>query len=107
MTRQLPRRGEVLFQNRSEVPHFLSIAKLERGKTMKDFRAWIRDGGRKRPPIVMDVGVDTGVIDGGEALSFRYRLPRGRYVMSCWWPMSDAGGVPHAVRGMYRGLRIG
>jgi hypothetical protein len=106
MTRQLPRRGEVLFQNRSEVPHFLSIAKLARGKTMQDFRAWIRDGGRRRPPIVMDVGIDTGVIDGGESLSFRYRLSRGRYVLTCWWPMSDAGGVPHALRGMYRGLQV-
>jgi hypothetical protein len=110
--KRIARSGAIRFVNRSDVPHFISIAKLAPGKTMADFEEYMEaaaQGGEPEgpPPVNFNVGVDSGVISGGERMSFRYRLPKGRYVMTCWWPMSDMGGMPHAVMGMYRGLRVG
>ena len=107
---RIPASGRIWFQNRSDANHFLEIVKLAKGKTMKDFRAWMeraKQGDESKPPVVFDASVDTGVISGGESMSFRYRLPKGKYVMLCWWPDADMRGMPHAMMGMVRGLTVG
>ena len=35
-----------------------------------------------------------------------YRLPRGNYVLVCFWPDANMGGMPHAFMGMYRGIKV-
>ena len=35
-----------------------------------------------------------------------YRLPRGNYVLVCFWPDASMGGMPHAFMGMYRGIKV-
>ena len=110
MTPSIPTTGRIWFQNRSDAPHFIALSKLAKGKTMKDFRAWIeglKAGNETPPPVNFDVSLDTGVISGGKSMSLKYRLPAGRYVLTCWWPDSDMGGMPHALMGMYRGLKVG
>ncbi|HLN78414.1 MAG TPA: hypothetical protein VK204_15310 [Nocardioidaceae bacterium] len=110
LTPSIPTRGRIWFQNRSTENHFLVAAMLAKGKTMKDFRAWIRQakqGKQTPPPLVMTGGLDTGVISPGKSMSFDYRLPRGNYVLMCFWPDADMGGTPHVLMGMYRGLRVG
>ncbi|HSE09775.1 MAG TPA: hypothetical protein VLB29_14010 [Nocardioidaceae bacterium] len=107
---RIPTRGRIVFRNPSSAPHFIAIVKLARGKTMKDFRAWINEqkqGNQSPPPVNFNVTLDTGVITTGQSMAFKYRLPRGRYVLTCWWPDSNMGGMPHALMGMYRGLRVG
>lgn len=107
---RIPRRGQILFQNRSTDNHFLEIAKLAKGKTMRDFRAWmeeLKQGNETPPPVDFANSIDSGVISGGKAMSLDYRLPAGRYVILCWWSDADMGGMPHAFMGMYRGLRVG
>lgn len=108
--KRIARKGVLRFVNRSDVPHFIELVKLAPGKTVADFREWIdnaKQGAQAPPPVMMNTSASTGVISGGERMSFRYRLPRGRYVLTCWWPMSDMGGAPHAFMGMYRGIRVG
>jgi hypothetical protein len=107
MTPSITRRGVIRFQNTSDAPHFIVISKLAKGKTMRDFRQYMEGGAEGPPPVNFEIGLDSGVISGGETMSFKYRLPAGRYVMTCWWPMSDMGGMPHAMMGMYRGLKVG
>jgi hypothetical protein len=107
---RIPTKGVIWFQNRSDANHFVEIVKLAKGKTMKDFRAWMeraKQGDESNPPVNFKVRADTGVISGGESMSFKYRLPKGRYVMLCWWPDADMGGMPHAMMGMVRGLKVG
>jgi hypothetical protein len=106
----IPTRGRIVFRNPSSAPHFVSIAKLAKGKTMKDFRAWLEElkkGNETPPPVNFDVSLDTGVISTGQSMEVPYRLPRGRYVLTCWWSDPDMGGMPHAMMGMYRGLKVG
>jgi hypothetical protein len=107
---RIPTKGVIWFQNRSDANHFVEIVKLAEGKTMKDFRAWLKrakQGDESNPPVNFKVRADTGVISGGESMTFKYRLPKGQYVMLCWWPDADMRGMPHAFMGMVRGLKVG
>lgn len=47
------------------------------------------------------------MVSPGKSMTMRYSLPPGNYVMICFWPDADMGGMPHAFMGMYRGIRIG
>lgn len=102
--------GRLQLRNNSEDNHFFEIAKLQRGKTMKDFRAWIKgvQNGEEAPPPIDDTArsIDSGVISPGLAMSMPYRLSAGRYVVICWWSDADMDNMPHAFMGMYRGLRV-
>lgn len=105
--RQVPQRGRLAFQNLDDQVHMLGFSKLARGKTIADFRAWVEGGASGRPPVNFEVGANAGVIDPQQDAVFRYELPRGRYVMYCFWPDPSMGGMPHVMMGMYRGIRVG
>lgn len=101
--------GRLTFRNNSKDNHFVILAKLANGKTMQDFRQWIKDamnGGQTPPPLMQGTEIDTGVVSPGHAMTIKYSLPRGRYVLTCFWPDADMGGMPHAFMGMYRGIRL-
>lgn len=107
--KSIPGSGRLILRNNSVDNHFFGISKLLPGKTMKDFKAWLDDamnGGNSAPPVSFDVGLDTGVVGPGRAMSLKYDLPPGRYVMTCWWPDAEMGNMPHVFMGMYRGLRV-
>ena len=107
--KSIPRRGMLTFENFSSSDHFVALAKLRRGKTVKDFGDWLdaQMGGQNGPPPVnFGASFDSGVVSGGETVATNYRLPRGNYVLVCFWPDSDMGGMPHAFMGMYRGIKV-
>ncbi len=108
--RAIPSSGRVVLRNDSEDNHFFSMAKLLPGKTMKDFRKWIKGAanGEQAPPPVDESapGMESGVLSPGAAMSMHYNLARGHYVLICWWPDAEMGGMPHAFMGMYRGVRV-
>jgi hypothetical protein len=102
--------GRLQLRNDSVDNHFWEIVKLQRGKTIDDFRAWIKgvQNGEEAPPPINEKArsIDSGVVSPGEAMSLRYRLSPGRYVVVCWWSDADMDNMPHAFMGMYRGLRV-
>jgi hypothetical protein len=105
----MPHAGIMTFRNDSEDNHFVAMARLKKGKTMADFRRWINKAKRgvdPGPPPVNESApeLDSGVVSPGHEMAMRYDLPRGHYVMICWWPDADMGGMPHAFMGMYRGI---
>lgn len=105
----IPGSGRLVFRNNSTDNHFLGIAKLSKGKTIADFEEWVEQlmqGNETRPPVRFDVGLDTGVVGPGRAMSLKYDLPPGKYVMVCWWPDADMDNMPHVLMGMYRGLTV-
>ncbi|HEY6933997.1 MAG TPA: hypothetical protein VI452_11395 [Marmoricola sp.] len=106
----IPTRGVLRFVNRSQDNHFIALAKLAPGKTVADFKAWIdatMQGQQVPPPIDMSAPeVDTGAVSPGHRFAFHYRLPKGHYILTCWWPDADMGGMPHAFMGMYRQLDV-
>lgn len=103
----IPTRGVLRFVNRSEDNHFIAMARLLPGKTVADFKAWIDGGAQTAPPIDDSApGIDTGVVSPRHRMAFHYHLPRGHYILTCFWPDADMGGMPHAFMGMYRQLDV-
>jgi hypothetical protein len=39
-------------------------------------------------------------------MTMRYSLSHGHYVLLCWWPDAEMGGMPHAFMGMFRGITL-
>lgn len=108
--RTIPRRGMLTFENFSSQNHFLSLVKLQKGKTAKDFAAWldgIMEGEEGPPPVNFRVTFDSGVVSPGHTVAMNYRLPKGDYVLVCFWPDASMGGMPHAFMGMFRGIKVG
>lgn len=105
----LPTKGRLVLRNSSVANHMFGIAKLKRGKTVDDFATWIQQvqaGNETAPPVRFDVGTETGVVGAGRAMSMRYDLPAGKYVLVCWWPDTDMQNMPHVFMGMFRGLTV-
>lgn len=109
LPKQIPASGVLRFRNGSDANHFLGLSKLKRGKTMADFEEWVeqaKQGNETEPPVNFSAGFETGVIDPERAMSLRYQLPPGKYVMVCWWPDAAMGGAPHVFLDMYRGITL-
>lgn len=101
----IPRSGWLRFKNRADQNHFIVLLKLLPGKTVKDFAAWLKDESGP-PPVDFRFGLDSGVLSPGHDMATKYRLRRGNYVLTCFWPDASMGGMPHALMGMYRGVRV-
>jgi hypothetical protein len=108
--RAIPGSGRLIVRNNSTDNHFFGIVRLRAGKTVADFAEWIdqaKQGNDTPPPVNFEVGgVDTGVVGPGHAMSLKYDLPAGDYILTCFWPDVDEDFMPHAFMGMYRGLRV-
>jgi hypothetical protein len=103
----IPRAGVLRFNNASKDNHFIAMSPIADGKTMKDVRRWFHKAAKGQdpgaPPFDMSApSLDTGVVSPGHVAEQRYRMPAGRYVVMCWWPDAEMGGMPHAFMGMFR-----
>jgi len=103
----IPTKGWLRFRNSAQSPHFIEMDKLAAGKTYADFKKWIRDlsHGIEGPPPFGKVSKIEGLVSPGHAYAFKYDLPAGRYVVTCWMPDRQSG-MPHAMMGMHRLLKI-
>lgn len=107
--RTIAHKGMLTFKNFSDQNHFVGLLKLNKGKTIKDFAAWIdaaKNGEEGPPPANFRVGFDGGVVSPGQTVAMNYRLPKGDYVLLCFWPDASMGGMPHAFMGMFRGITL-
>ena len=103
----IPRSGWLKFKNRADQNHFVSLAKLKPGTTIADFEAYMEAGGESGPPpLDFRYAVDTGVLSPGHDMAVKYRLPRGTYLLACFWPDASMGGMPHVAMGMYRAVTV-
>jgi len=104
----IPNKGSLTFKNRTDQNHFIVLVKLKKGKDLQDFEEWFLVEGPPQgpPPVNFDLGLDSGVTGPGLSMTFDYNLPKGNYVLLCFWPDADMGGMPHAFMGMYRGIKL-
>jgi hypothetical protein len=82
--------------------HHAAIFKLSGGKTPADFIAALKNPGPP-PAWAMPVPGPNGPNPGGTANSISELTP-GDYVVLCF--IDTNGGVPHFMKGMYRGFRV-
>ena len=106
----IPNKGLMTFKNKASQNHFIVMAKLKKGMTYQDFKKWFAssmDGPPSGPsPVNFGIGMDSGVVSPGYSATFKYNLPKGDYVMLCFWPDASMGGMPHAFMGMHRGITL-
>lgn len=106
----IPKKGLLTFKNFSDRNHFIAMAEMKPGKTIKDLRAWLRavmQGEEGPPPMKFGAGLDSAVVSGGHTMAFDYSLGKGTYALMCFWPDASMGGMPHAFMGMVRTIRVG
>jgi hypothetical protein len=106
--RAIPNKGLMNFKNTSSENHFIVMFKLKKGKTYADFKKWfLAEGGPAGPPPAnFEIGLDTGVLSPGHSAQFNYRLPKGDYVLLCFWPDAEMDAMPHAFMGMHRPITL-
>lgn len=107
--RTIAHRGMLTFKNHTDNNHFVGLVKLNKGKTVKDFGAWVdaaMEGEEGPPPVNFRVSFDGGVVSPGHTVAMNYKLPKGDYVLVCFWPDASMGGMPHAFMGMFRGIKL-
>ncbi|RYC12828.1 hypothetical protein [Nocardioides zhouii] len=107
--KSIPRKGTLTFENFSSQNHFVGLIKLKPGKTVEDFGAWTEaqmNGQNGPPPVNFGESFDGNVVGPGHTAAMNYRLSRGNYVLLCFWPDANMGGMPHAFMGMYRGITL-
>jgi len=78
--------------------HHLSVQELPEGKTVKDFFDATRNSGR--PPSWSRSLAQTNTITNGAEAFLTFRMPPGRYILSCLIPAAD--GRSHVAKGMYQ-----
>jgi len=106
---RIRRHGLLGFANNSSKNHFVVLAKLRHGRTVQDWRDYLDallNGEDPGPDPTKDAGLDSGVVSPGHRMVFRYHVPRGHYVLTCFWPDADMDGLPHAFMGMNRGIVV-
>jgi len=105
----IPHRGLLHFKNAASNNHFVVLSKLKKGMTYGDFKKWIKSaqtGPGGPPPVNFSIGLDSGVVSPGYSATFSYNLPKGDYVLMCFWPDASMGGIPHVFMGMHRGITL-
>jgi hypothetical protein len=51
-------------------------------------------------------GMQTGTLSPGRSMTVDYDLPPGQYVVMCFFPDPEMGGVPHALMGMLEMIHL-
>ena len=78
--------------------HHVAVQELPAGKSVKEFFDAIRANGRA-PSWSRNVAQTATIASGGEAF-LAFRMPPGRYILSCLIPAAD--GRSHVAKGMYQ-----
>jgi plastocyanin len=78
--------------------HHVTVQELPEGRSVKDFFDATRNSGRA-PTWSRSLGQTSTIANGGEAF-ITFRMPPGRYILSCLIPARD--GRSHVAKGMYQ-----
>lgn len=107
---ELPKKGTFLFKNRRSTgqPHFVILQQVAEGTTTDQVLQFLQtdDGSSPPPSWVLPASMETGSISSGKSLTAKYDLPAGQYVVMCFFPDADMGGMPHALMGMLRMIHL-
>lgn len=95
----LPASGWVTFRNRTDEPHFLSLVEVKPSTSNADINKHIRD--EHTPAFVLSSEAESAPISPGTTVQVLLDLPKGKYLMACFWP-SIENGMPHAFMGMWK-----
>jgi hypothetical protein len=101
--KHIPSHGVLAFRNESTEYHFVQLTQLKPGTTLAQVKAGLASP--NPPSFALSGSYSTGVLSPYRSQLSTYRLPEGLYALMCFWP--DEHGVPHALMGMVRLIRVG
>ncbi len=107
----MPANGRFLFKNKATtgVPHFVILQQVAEGTTTDTGAASIcrpRRGQTPPPAWALQAGMETGSLSPGRSMTVDYDLPAGQYVVMCFFPDPQMGGMPHALMGMLEMIHL-
>jgi hypothetical protein len=97
----LPASGWMHIANVSDQPHFVVMQRVKDGTTPKMVRKALKNGLRGNPPWALKANTSTGVISPHHSQALSTSLPKGKYLLACFWP-DDETGMPHILMGMWK-----
>jgi hypothetical protein len=102
---ELPAKGTFLFKNAdSTTPHFVILQQVPEGTTTDQVLAFLQT--EAGPPPFLEASLETGSLSPGRKMTVDYKLPRGQYVIMCFFPDPHNHGMPHALMGMLRMIHL-
>lgn len=97
----LPAEGSFMFKNKDRtVPHFVILQQVPEGTTTDQVLTFLQS--EEGPPPFLEGALETASISSGKSMTVDYDLPPGQYVVMCFFPDPNMGGMPHALMGMLR-----
>jgi hypothetical protein len=93
--------GWLNIRNTSHQPHVLVVQRVDPDTTAAMVRAFIKSGSHHKPSWQRHSTVSSGVFSPGTKTQLHLRLPRGKYLLLCYWP-SKKTGMPHYTMGMWK-----
>lgn len=105
----LPARGTFNFKNAdSTTPHFVILQQVAEGTTTDQVLEALRSEQQGPPPaFLLPAAMETASLSPGRAMTVDYDLPKGQYVIMCFFPDPNMGGMPHALMGMLKMIHLG
>ena len=102
----LPAKGSFLFRNTDRtVPHFVILQQVAEGTTTDQVLTFLQSEEGPPPPFLGRRAGD-GIAQPGKSMTVDYDLPAGQYVIMCFFPDPNMGGMPHALMGMLRMIHL-
>jgi hypothetical protein len=103
-----PKSGWMSTTNKAKEPHFVELGHVKKSTTKQQVRKFFMGGAAGAPKFFArdGAGIGTGIISPGRTFVWSYSLPKGKYLVDCFWP-SKATGMPHALMGMWKLTHLG
>jgi hypothetical protein len=105
----LPAAGTFQFKNKDKtVPHFVILQHVAEGTTTDQVLEALQNdtGNGPPPPFLLPESLETASLNPGHSMTVDYDLPAGQYVVMCFFPDPNMGGMPHALMGMLRMIHL-
>ena len=104
----MPAKGRFLFKNKRNtgVPHFVILQQVAEGTTTDQVLAALQNEQGPEPTWLLPASMETGSLSPGRSMTVDYDLPAGQYVVMCFFPDPNMGGMPHALMGMLEMIHL-
>src|SRR5262249_40486942 len=105
----IAKHGFMSTTNHAKEPHFDDLVHVKKSTTDQDAENYFNDPNAPQvPPFAAPDGAAAaaGVVSPGHSFVWSYRLPKGKFLVACFWP-SRTSGMPHALMGMWKLFDIG
>jgi hypothetical protein len=100
----IPASGTTYFFNQADQPHFLEMQRVKAGTTAAEVRQFVKHPAGP-PPFGLHAGTGAGVLSPHTGEMMRYDLPKGEYLLACFWP-DRFTGMPHFFMGMWKLIHL-